>query len=145
MFCWSNQQSFAAERKSNLTNIVFVTEAGSQHRLIKDGGRATEAGFFFSFFFLTGNFPLALTLTLTLTLTSTLSNTTDKEHIFHVFNHCRWRYGHWLCCQAWLQYILANPQVPANTATAAPQPPTVMAAREIEVQPPCDHSRRHPA
>lgn len=43
--------------------------------------------FFFSFF-QTGNFLLALTLTLTHPLTSTLSNITDKEHIFHVFNHC---------------------------------------------------------
>lgn len=50
--------------------------------------------------FQTGNFPLALTLTLTLPLTSTLSNTMDEEHIFHVFNHCRRRYGHWLRCQS---------------------------------------------
>lgn len=48
-------------------------------------------------------------------------------------------------CAVRRDYILANPQVPANTATAAPQLPTLIAAREIEVQPPCDHSRSHPA
>lgn len=74
-------QSSAAERKSNLTNIA---KARAQLRLIKDGGRV----FFLFFFFQTGNFLLALTPTLTRPLTSTLSNITDKEHIFHVFNHC---------------------------------------------------------
>lgn len=43
----------------------------------------------------------------------------DKEHIFHVFNHCHWRYGHWLCYQAWPQYILAHPRVPANSFSAS--------------------------
>lgn len=41
--------------------------------------------------------------------------------------------------------ILANPQVLANTATAALQPPTAIAAWEIEEQPRCDHFRSNPA
>lgn len=41
--------------------------------------------------------------------------------------------------------ILANPQVPANTATAALQPPTAITAWEIEEQPRCDHFRSNPA
>ena len=48
-------------------------------------------------------------------------------------------------CAVRRDYILANPQVAASIATAAPQPPTAIAAWEIEVQPPCDHSRSHPA
>lgn len=48
-------------------------------------------------------------------------------------------------CAVRRDYIPAHPRVPAHTAAAAPQPPIVMAAWEIEVQPPCDHSRSHPA